>query len=41
MTELVDFSLNEKQNINIFLFEVENVIYKDKIFILLKYNEAY
>jgi hypothetical protein len=41
MTELVDYSLNEKQNINIFWFVVENVISKDKILILLKYKENY
>jgi uncharacterized protein YydD (DUF2326 family) len=41
MIELVDFSLNEKRNINAFLFAADNVIYKDKIFILCKCNEAY
>jgi hypothetical protein len=41
VTELVDSPLNEKWNINIFLFAAENVICKFKILILFKYNKVY
>jgi hypothetical protein len=39
MTRLIDSSLNKKPNRNIFLFADENIVHKDKILILHKYNK--
>jgi hypothetical protein len=40
-TNLTDFPLNEKLNRIISWLLVENIIYKDKMNVLFKYNETY